>query len=115
MGALNADVVKRKPELARLCRQHHVLRLDLFGSAALGTERHGESDLDFLVEFGPLPEGGYADNYFGLLEALEQLFGRPVDLVSAGAIRNPYFRQSVEQTRAVLYASTVESSLSATS
>jgi predicted nucleotidyltransferase len=41
---------------------------------------------------------------FGLLESLVRLMGRPVDLVVASAIKNPYFRQSVEQTRALLYA-----------
>ena len=91
-------------ELERLCRQYRVQRLDLFGSAAAGTYRQGESDLDFLVEFEPLPPGAYADTYFGLLEALERLFGQPVDLVVDSAIRNPYFRESVERTRAPLYA-----------
>ena len=45
----------------------------------------------------------YADAYFGLLEALERLFGRPVDLVSGTAIKNPYFRQSLEETRTLVY------------
>ena len=98
------DLARHQVELERLCRQHHVQRLDLFGSAAAGTYRSGESDLDFLVEFEPLPPGAYADTYFGLLEALERLFGQPVDLVVASAIKNPYFRQSVEQTRALVYA-----------
>lgn len=101
---MSAVVVGRKAELERLCLRFHVRRLDLFGSAASGADRPGVSDLDFLVEFEPLPEGGYADNYFGLLEALEGLFGRPVDLVPSSAIRNPYFRKSVEQTKALLYA-----------
>jgi len=48
--------------------------------------------------------GAYADSYFGLLEALEQLFNRPVDLVVASAIKNPYFRESIERTRVLLYA-----------
>jgi len=39
-----------------------------------------------------------------MLASLEQLLGRPVDLVVASAIKNPYFRQSVEQTKALLYA-----------
>ena len=98
------ELVRHQVELEQLCRQHYVQRLDLFGSAAAGTYRLGESDLDFLVEFKPLPPGAYADTYFGLLEALERLFGQPVDLVVASAIKNPYFRQSVEQTRAPLYA-----------
>ena len=73
-------------------------------SAVAGAYRPGESDLDFLVEFEPLPTGTYADTYFGLLEALELLFEQHVDLVVASAIRNPYFRQSVERTKAPLYA-----------
>lgn len=101
---MSADVVLRKVELERLCRRFHVRRLDLFGSAAAGTEQPGASDLDFLVEFEALPEGSYADNYFGLLESLERLFERSVDLVASSAIRNPYFRKSVDQTKALLYA-----------
>ena len=69
-----------------------------------GLYRSGDSDLDFLVDFRPLPVGVYADAFFGLHEELERLFGRPVDLVVASAIKNPYLRQSVEQTRALLYA-----------
>ena len=46
----------------------------------------------------------YADNYFGLPEGLEELFGRPVDLVVERAIKNPYFRQSVDETNSLIYA-----------
>lgn len=94
----------RARELAALCRRYHVHRLELFGSAATGEDRPGESDLDFLVEFETLPPASYADTYFGLMEGLEQLFGRPVDLVVASAVTNPYFRASVERTKALLYA-----------
>jgi len=74
-----------------------VAQLDIFGSAA--REGSGpDSDLDFLVEFGPLPEGSHADHYFGLKSALESLFERPVDLVMESAIRNPYFRREMERT-----------------
>jgi predicted nucleotidyltransferase len=98
------ELERHRTELEQLCRQYRVQQLDLFGSAATGAFHSNESDLDFLVEFQPIPAGAYADTYFGLLEALERLFGKPVDLVVASAIRNPYFRQSVEQTRALLYA-----------
>jgi len=96
---------KRRAEVEALCRRYHVRRLELFGSAASSQDRPGESDLDFLVEFDPLPPCAYADAYFGLLEALQSLSGRPVDLVVGSAIKNPYFRQSVEHTKALLYAS----------
>jgi hypothetical protein len=78
--------------------------LEVFGSATKGQEGSGESDLDFLVEFDSPPPGGYANAYFGLLESLEALYGKPVDLVVASAIRNPFFLQSIEQTRTLLYA-----------
>ena len=91
--------------LEELCSRYKVRRLELFGSAAVGRDRPGKSDLDFLVEFDPLPSGRYADTYFGLLENLQQLFGRPVDLVVASAIRNPYFRDSVERTKTLVYGS----------
>ena len=95
-----AAVAERTAEIQRLCGRHHVQRLALFGSAATGEHCPGASDYDFVVEFPPLPAGAYADAYFGLLEDLEQLFDGPVELVVGSAIRNPYFRQSVEQTSA---------------
>ena len=98
------DIAERADALRGLCRKHGVRRLDLFGSAAAGGFDPDDSDLDFLVEFDPIAPGSYADAYFGLLEGLEELFGRPVDLVVDSAIRNPYFRHAVEQTRSPLYA-----------
>ncbi len=96
-------IEERADELRRLCLHYGVRRLDLFGSAATGPYDPEESDLDFLVEFQPAALDAYADAYFGLLEALRQLFGRPVDLVVKSAIKNPYFLQSVEQTRTPVY------------
>jgi uncharacterized protein len=95
---------KHQAEIEAVRRRYRVRRLELFASAAIGEDRPGQSDLHFLVEFEPLPPGAYADAYFGLLEALEALFGRAVDLVVASAITNPYFRQSVERTKTLLYA-----------
>ena len=89
--------------LEALCRQYSVQRLDLFGSASRGRYRPEDSDLDFLVEFLPVPTTTYADVYFGLLEALEGHFGKPVDLVVASSIKNPYFLQSIEATKTPIY------------
>lgn len=95
------EIQQRQPEIQELCRRYSVHRLELFGSASTGNYRP-DSDLDFLVEFEQLPN--YADRYFGLLESLEQLFNRRVDLVVTNAIKNPYFQESVEKTKALLYA-----------
>lgn len=95
---------EQQSELVTLCKRHRVKRLELFGSATRADFDARRSDLDFLVEFDQFPAGAYADAYFGLLESLEQLFQRPVDLVVASAIKNPYFRQAVERTKTLLYA-----------
>jgi len=39
------------------------------------------------------------ETYFGLKEALEALFGRPVDLVEPGAVRNPYLKAGIDGSR----------------
>ena len=90
--------------LQQLCASYRVRRLDLFGSALGGRFDPETSDLDFLVEFEDLDLSQYADAYFGLLEALQDLFGRPVDLVMLSAVKNPYFLQEIERTRTMLYA-----------
>ena len=97
-------MIRHREALERLCRQFYVHRLELFGSAASGRDRPGESDFDFLVEFEPLRPGEYADAYFGLLAGLEDLFSRPIDLVMASAIKNPYFQQSVDQAKVLIFA-----------
>jgi predicted nucleotidyltransferase len=101
---VSPSIDQHRAELAELCRRYSVLNLSLFGSATRDGFDPESSDYDFLVDFEALPPGQYSDAYFGLLEALEGLLGRPVDLVVASAIKNPYFRQSVEQSRALLYA-----------
>lgn len=101
---MKAEFQEHRAALEALCKRYGVRRLELFGSAATGQDRPGESDLDFLVEFGSVANDGYADAYFGLLESLEALFGRPVDLVVPSAIRNPYFLKAIEPNRTLLYA-----------
>lgn len=97
-------IERHRAEIATLCRRYHVKRLDLFGSAARGEDRPDRSDLDFLVAFDARATDAYAESYFGLLEELEKLFGRPVDLVVDEAIRNPYLRQGIERSMAAIYA-----------
>ena len=97
-------IAERTTELEQLCRRCHVLRLEVFGSATDSQRFRPDSDIDFLVEFQPFPPCGHANAYFGLLEGLQEVFGRPVDLVSAAAIKNPYFWESVEETKELLYA-----------
>lgn len=89
--------------LKDLCLKYRVERLDLFGSAAGDDFDPRSSDLDFLVEFETMPPVEHADSFFGLLEALERLFGRRIDLLEPEPIENPYLWQSIMESRKVLY------------
>lgn len=101
---MNPILEEKAPQLREICRRRQVQRLSLFGSAARGSFDPASSDFDFLVQFPKLSPAQHADCYFGLQEDLERLLGRSVDLIEAEPIRNPYFRQSVEQSRVVIYA-----------
>jgi predicted nucleotidyltransferase len=90
-------------ELARVCDAYGVKRLGVFGSAFPGGFDPERSDIDFLVEFSEEYSFGAFERYFGLKEAPERLFQRPVDLVEERAIRNPYFREAIEQGKVLVY------------
>lgn len=99
-------IENNRPRIEELCRQYHVARLEVFGSAAQGTFDPDRSDVDFLVEFESTAHlGPWMSEYFDLKGDLEALFGRSVDLVMPGAMRNPYFIREVDRTRRLLYAS----------
>lgn len=91
------------PAIAELCERFGVLFLDLFGSASSGEFDATHSDLDFVVEFIDLPGAGRADAFFGLLESLERLFGRRVDLLTDRSIKNPYLRKSIDENHRRLF------------
>ena len=96
-------IESRKSQVAALCRDRGVRRLELFGSAARSDFDPSSSDLDFLVELGSDPGVSPLDAYFGLKDELEALFHRPVDLVSVGSVHNPYVRASIERDRQLVY------------
>lgn len=102
-------VEKHRDVIAGLCRKYGVLRLDVFGSAAKGTFDPEKSDLDFVASFADRKNLDYADRYFDFVEALEAVFGRHVDLITEQSIKNPYFREEVEETRRRVYVAPGES------
>ncbi len=72
------------------------------GTTSTAGGDRGRSDLDLLVEFSPMSPQEHAEAYFGLLEDLESLFGRRVDLLELGAVRNPCLRQEIEERQETL-------------
>ena len=89
-------------QINRLCLEHNVNVLFAFGSVC--TDKfNDQSDVDLLISFKPMDYGDYADAYFELAEKFENLFKRPVDLVTDKSLSNPYFIESVNQTKMLLY------------
>jgi predicted nucleotidyltransferase len=91
--------------LAALCRKYAVRRLKLFGSAAGDGFEAERSDLDFLVEFEEPPPGmRLGAQFFGLMEDLQRMFQRPVDLLEESAIENSRLLRSAQAGAVTLYA-----------
>ena len=103
---MHAAIADKREELAELCRQYDVARLEVFGSAARGTDFDPEkSDADFLIEFDPDSRLRPFHRYFDLIDALRNTLGRPVDLVEFHAVRNPYLRAAINKSRELVYES----------
>ena len=91
-------ITNHTDELAEICRRHHVKRLEVFGSAAVGDFDSNTSDIDFLVEFDDSDEFLLFQTRGDLTQELESLLNRSVDIVIFANVENPYFRKSVENT-----------------
>ena len=94
----------KREAIAEACRRYGVKRLEAFGSALRDDFRPGESDVDLLVEFGPMEGYARVDAYFGLLDELRRILGEEVDLVVSGAVKNQYIVRDIERTKQMLYA-----------
>ena len=94
----------QRETIAAACAKYGVLRLDAFGSAVRGDFRPRDSDVDLLVEFGPMDPHARVDAYFDLLDDLRSIIGGEVDLVMADAVKNRYIAADIERTKQALYA-----------
>jgi predicted nucleotidyltransferase len=107
MQAMDAELAQpltdHRDAIARLCEQHGVIRLEVFGSAAVGRFDPARSDFDFIAQFAPEVQDTIASQFFALTHELEELLGRHVDLMTDQPIGNPYFRQAVNASRREIY------------
>lgn len=97
LGDAEVDAAK----LADLCRRYGVTELSLFGSAARDQMRP-ESDIDVMVVFDPAARIGIF-KFESLVEGLEALVGRKVDLVTKRGLK-PWVRPEVLREARVIYA-----------
>lgn len=89
-------------KIKMLCMEHNVKSLFAFGSVCTDMF-NDESDIDLLISFNSMDYGDYADTYFVLADKFESLFHRSVDLVTDKSLSNPYFIDSVNQTKTLIY------------
>ncbi len=85
-----------------LCQKHNVKSLFAFGSVC-SENFNDDSDIDLLISFYPMDYADYADAYFILASQFEDLFHRQVDLVTDKSLANPYFINSVNRSKILLY------------
>ncbi len=94
----------RRDAIRATCEPFRVVRLDVFSSVLRDDYEPGRSDVDLLVDFGPISPFEKPDAYFGLLDELRAILGADVDLVMVGALKNRYVREDVDRTKRLVYA-----------
>lgn len=101
---MHPAIAQHRSGISLICQRYRISRLEVFGSAARANDFNPtSSDADFLVEFAPDAQPGL-ESFFGAKAALEKLLCRSVDLVEAGAVRNPYVLASINRNREAIYA-----------
>jgi predicted nucleotidyltransferase len=85
-----------------LCKIYKVERMYLFGSAT-NSNFTNTSDIDLLVKFKNMDLSDYFDNYVGLKNRLEKIFGRNIDLVEEQTLRNPILINSIRNSMELIY------------
>lgn len=94
---------KQKNELIAICKALNIKRLYAFGSVVSDQFRK-DSDLDFLISFSEnLTIDEYTQNYFTLHYKLRELFGREIDIVTERTFSNPYFIESINESKQLIY------------
>ena len=89
-------------KIVALCKKYKVNKLFVFGSI-LTNRFNDDSDVDLVVSFNKAEVGDYFNNYFDFKYALEELFGREVDLLEEHTINNPYLKKNVDVTKILIH------------
>lgn len=84
------------------CRKWGILELSLFGSI-LRPDFRQDSDVDVLVTFRPDAQWSLME-WVEMRDELQAMLGRRVDMVEGRAIRNPFRRRSILDSKEVVYA-----------
>lgn len=91
-----------KEEINQLCKQTGVSSLFAFGSVVTGSFSE-DSDIDLLVDISDTDPLTYSEKYFHLKFSLEDLLKRKIDLLESRALKNPYLKKNIEETKRLIY------------
>ncbi len=89
-------------EIKEICASNKVRTLFAFGSVT-NDRFKADSDVDMVVDIAENDPLAYSDSYFNLKEQLETIFNRHVDLLEQKAIRNPFLKREIDQTKILIY------------
>jgi predicted nucleotidyltransferase len=90
-------------EIAAACQRYGIERLFVFGSALRDDFKPGESDIDLLVEFGPLEITKRFHVFLDACEAFRNILEADVDLVMQGAVKNKVIANEINRTKKLVY------------
>ena len=100
---MKSDIELKKKELEQICKALNIAKMYVFGSFL--TESYTEkSDIDFLISFpDDMSIEDYTENYFALHYKLRELFNREIDVVTERTLSNPYFIESINENKKLIY------------
>ena len=96
------EITRNISQIKKLCDLYGVRTLFAFGSITTN-KYQPNSDIDLVVYIDSSDPIIYSDNYFSLKFQLEQLLNRKIDLLEDKAIRNPYLKKQIDQTKVLIY------------
>jgi len=97
-----ANIEIDEEAIAAFCRKWKVREFSLFGSV-IRDDFRPDSDVDVLVSFEENSGIGLWE-MSDMLNELEAMFGRKVDLVEKEGLRNPYRKKAILESRETVYA-----------
>ena len=101
---MTISVDEQQDEIAAACRKYGIERLFICGSAIRDDFRPGDSDIDLLVEFGPIEVTKKFHTYLDARDAFRRIFQADVDLVMRGAVKNKVIANEIDRTKKLIYA-----------
>ncbi len=100
---MNKIITENIENIKKYCKKYKVKELYAVGSVVSDNFTEN-SDIDLLIKFDDISIEEYTDNYFTLHKLFRKIFNRKIDLITDKSLNNPFFIDSIEKTKQLLYA-----------